>query len=201
MKKYYLISYNTEYLSSAVLAEGIDKEQLQMEFINTVKGDLTDIVGLTREKAEVLVIKTLASHDDIDSCLSIGCDSDGPCSATIRYGCDYERYINIVEKDVPSYHIEALCYDHDIHVDPYTDSYDDVHYTDYSHAMVAAQMLALSEAQELNEGNRDSVGGADSCWFAADENGDESDGYDYVVRGWDGDDYRPVTKYKVVEEK
>ena len=201
MKKYYLISYNTEYLSSAVLAEGIDKEQLQMEFINTVKGDLTDIVGLTREKAEVLVIKTLASHDDIDSCLSIGCDSDGPCSATIRYGCDYERYINIVEKDVPSYHIEALCYDHDIHVDPYTDSYDDVHYTDYSHAMVAAQMLALSEAQELNEGNRDSVGGADSCWFAADENGDESDGYDYVVRCWDGDDYRPVTKYKVVEEK
>lgn len=201
MKKYYLISYNTEYLSSAVLAEGIDKEQLQMEFINTVKGDLTDIVGLTREKAEVLVIKTLASHDDIDSCLSIGCDSDGPCSATIRYGCDYEMYINIVEKDVPSYHIEALCYDHDIHVDPYTDSYDDVHYTDYSHAMVAAQMLALSEAQELNEGNRDTVGGADSCWFAADENGDESDGYDYVVRCWDGDDYRPVTKYKVVEEK
>ena len=201
MKKYYLVSYNTEYLSNAILTESFDKEQLQVEFINTIKGDLTDIVGLSREKAEVLVIKTLASHDDIDSCLSIGCDSDDPSSATIRYGCDYETYINIIEKDVPSYHIEALCYDHDIHVDPCTESYDDVHYTDYSHAMVAAQMLALSEAQELNEGNRDTVGGADACWFAADENGDESDGYDYVVRCWDGDDYRPVTKYKVVEEK
>ena len=96
MKKYYLVSYNTEYLSNAILTESFDKEQLQVEFINTIKGDLTDIVGLSREKAEVLVIKTLASHDDIDSCLSIGCDSDGPSSATIRYGCDYETYINII---------------------------------------------------------------------------------------------------------
>ena len=187
-------------MSSAVLAEGTDKEQLLAEFIDTVKGDLVDVVGLSREKADILVIKTLASYDDVDPCLSIGCDSDGPCSSTIRYGCDYETYINIVEKDIASYHIESLCYDTNLHVEPYTESYDDVHYTDRSHAMVAAQMLALSEAQELNEANRDTVGGADACWFAADENGDESDGYDYVVRCWDGEDYRPVTKYKVVED-
>ena len=141
------------------------------EFIDTVKGDLVDVVGLSREKADILVIKTLASYDDVDPCLSIGCDSDGPCSSTIRYGCDYETYINIVEKDIASYHIESLCYDTNLHVEPYTESYDDVHYTDRSHAMVAA-----------------------------DENGDESDGYDYVVRCWDGEDYRPVTKYKVVED-
>lgn len=200
MRKYYLVSYNTEYLSSAVLAEGTDKEQLLAEFIDTVKGDLVDVVGLSREKADILVIKTLASYDDVDPCLSIGCDSDGPCSSTIRYGCDYETYINIVEKDIASYHIESLCYDTNLHVEPYTESYDDVHYTDRSHAMVAAHMLALNEAQDLNEGNRETVGAPDACWFAADENGDESDSYDYVVRCWDGDDYRPVTKYKVVED-
>lgn len=200
MKKYYLISFNTEYLWNGVLAESTDLEHLQLELTNSIKSDLVDVVGLDSDKAMALIIKALASDDGVYSCLTIDCDSNGPRSATIRYGDDYEIYTSIAEKDVPSYHIEALCYDHNIHVDPYTESYDDVHYTDYSHAMVAAQMLALSEAQELNEGNRDTVGGADACWFSADENCDESDGYDYVVRCWDGKDYRPVTKYKVVQD-
>lgn len=201
MKKYYLVSFNTEYLWNGVLAESLDIEHLQLALTNSVKSDLVDVVGLDSDKAMALIIKALASDDGVCSCLTIDCDSNGPRSATIRYGDDYEIYTSIAEKDVPSYHIEALCYDTNLNVAPYAESYDDVHYADRSHAMVAAQMLALSEAQELNEGNRDTVGGADACWFAADENGDESDGYDYVVRCWDGDDYRPVTKYKVVEEK
>lgn len=200
MKKYYLVSNNSEYLCTTVLAESLDKKRIQVEFINAVKRELIEDVGLNGDEADVLVMKALASCEN-DSCLSIGCDNDGPASATVCYGSDYETRFDIAERDIPSYHIEALCYDHDIHVDPYTESYDDVHYTDRSHAMVAAQMLALGEAQELNEGNRETVGGADACWFAADENGDESDGYDYVVCCWDGEDYRSVTKYKVVQDR
>lgn len=200
MKKYYLVSFNTEYLWNGVLAEDTDLERLQLALTNSVKSDLVDVVGLDSDKAMALIIKALASDDGVYSCLSIDCDRNGPRSATIRYGNDYEIYTSIAEKDIPSYHIESLCYD--TNVEPYTESYDDVHYTDRSHALVAAQMLALSEAQDLNEGNRETVGGPDACWFSTDEHGDEdeSDGYDYVVHCWDGEDCRPVTKYKVVQD-
>lgn len=98
----------------------------------------------------------------------------------------------------PSYRIEALCFYRNPSIEPYTESFD-TRYESRELALKAAWLLALKEAKLLGKENRKTVGAADACSFEADDD-NENDGYDYIVRCWDGDDYRPVTKYKVVED-
>nr|DAJ39300.1 MAG TPA: hypothetical protein [Caudoviricetes sp.] len=115
------------------------------------------------------------------------------------YKCNFIMNKLIADKNHASkYHIESIDFFADPKLAPITDVRE--YYNDYEKAMMAAHILALIEAQEMNCANRETVGGENACWFEADDD-NEDDGYDYIVRCWDGDDYRPVTKYKVVKDQ
>lgn len=115
------------------------------------------------------------------------------------YKCNFIMNKLIANKNHASkYHIESLCFFADPKLVPITEVME--YYNDYEKAMMVAHILALIEAQEMNCANRETVGSESACWFEADDD-NEDDGYDYIVRCWDGDDYRPVTKYKVVKDQ
>lgn len=194
MKKYYVISRNDEYLSTAVLAETTDLSKAEKTLYENAKKETMATLHLTEKEAEE-ELKRSAEADAEELGVSA---PENPHSFTVYYG-DYSTQLDIVEKDIPGYYIHAV---HNSTIpceQPEEEAYTDVLYADLSHALVAAQMLALDEAQSLNEANREIVGQADACWFAADH-ASEEDGCDFVVRCWDGDDYRIVSKYSVKKE-
>ena len=176
MKKYYVVSHNSEFLSCNLVAENTDKDVVQTAFFEAVRKELIEDVGLNGDEASMLIMRSLCSHDDVDPCLSI----TNAFSATVRYGSDYETDIDTIEREVPSYHVEELCYDHEASTSPYTEVYN-ASYEDREHALVAAMLLAFETAQEMNEQARSEAGPENARWFAADDN-NENDGYSYVLR-------------------
>lgn len=102
------------------------------------------------------------------------------------------------KKSEKTYHIEAIHFDFNPRIEPEIKVYNEVHYDNLDYAYAAAKLLAFEEAQELNEACR-SENGANARWFDVDEDYEET-GYDYVTRCWDGDDYRCVSKYKVMAD-
>ena len=194
MKKYYVISSNDEYLSTAVLAETTNLSKAEKILYESAKKEAMATLHLTEKEAEE-ELKRSAEADAEDLGVSV---PESQRSFTVYYG-NYSTQLEIIEKDIPGYYIQAIQNSAVPCEQPEEEAYTGILYADLSHALVTAQMLALDEAQGLNEANREIVGQADACWFAADY-ASEEDGCDFVVRCWDGDDYRIVSKYSVKEE-
>lgn len=127
--------------------------------------------------------------------------NDGSC-ANAMFENEYDKdvitwcVLNICEP-VPqgNYCIEKEFFDYFNNTPPYTEK-EPITYNSHDEAMKDAYILALEYAQELNRSSRETVG-KEACFFEADEDGSDS-GNDFVVRCWDGDDYRIVSQYKVV---
>lgn len=92
------------------------------------------------------------------------------------------------------YKIELTCWDYGEPA-PYKDEVDQI-FDDKKDAMIVLLQCVIDEADCLNEpdayGNR-------GRYFSIDLEG--GDGFDAVIRCWDGDDYMNVTGYKIVEIK
>ena len=92
------------------------------------------------------------------------------------------------------YKIELTCWDYSEPA-PYKDEVDLV-FDNEKDAMIALLQCVIDEADCLNE--PDSYGNR-GRYFSIDLEG--GDGFDAVIRCWDGDDYMNVTGYKIMEIK